>query len=141
VSRIFFDTNIFIYLFEDEVGRGRLVQQLLDRMEARGDRLLTSTMTVGEILVRPLQSANQKLAHAYESFFRSPDIEVIPFDVDAARMYAGIRQDRTIKPPDAIQLACASIAKTDLFLTNDAHLTKRLIHGVQFVATLETAPL
>ena len=30
------------------------------------------------------------------------------FDVEAVRLYAVIRQDRTIRPPDAIQLACTA---------------------------------
>lgn len=141
MSRIFFDSNLFIYLLEDETGRGRRVQEILERMEQRGDRLLTSTLTVGEVLVRPLLSANPDLVTAYDALFRSPDIEVVPFDLEAGANYAHIRHDRSIKPPVAIQLACAARARTDLFLTNDARLSRRSVEGIQFVATLETAPL
>jgi len=42
---------------------------------------------------------------------------IISFDVAPARLYAGIRKDRTIRPPDAIQLACAAQARVDLSFT------------------------
>jgi len=44
-----------------------------------------------------------------------------------------------VKPPDAIQLACASQANTDLFITNDDRLSKKVIAGVQFITSLADA--
>ena len=44
---------------------------------------------------------------------------VLAFDLHAAPRFAEIRRDRSIRAPDAIQLACASAAGTDLFVTND----------------------
>ena len=52
---------------------------------------------------------------------------------DAAWEYARLRRDRTIRPPDAIQLACASAAKTNLFITNDARLSRKTVAGVDVI--------
>ena len=52
---------------------------------------------------------------------------------------AEIRRDRSIRAPDTIQLACASAAGTDLFITNDDRLSKKNIRGIQFIQSLEKA--
>jgi len=52
-------------------------------------------------------------------------------------MYASVRQDRSISPPDAIQLSCAAVAQVDLFVTNDDRLSRKVVPGIQFVAALD----
>jgi predicted nucleic acid-binding protein len=140
VSRIFWDTNLFIYLFE---GTGTLAQQvagLRRRMVERRDQLLTSTMTLGEVLVKPLQMGQQKTADYYRKLMTS-SAAIVPFDESAAVIYARLRGDRSLRPPDAIQLACASSAGVDLFITNDRNLHTKQIPGIQFIASLERAPI
>lgn len=50
-----------------------------------------------------------------------------------------IRRDRAIAPPDAIQLACAGVAEADLFITNDHRLSRKVVPGIHFIQSLETA--
>jgi predicted nucleic acid-binding protein len=64
---------------------------------------------------------------------------VLPFDRASARVYAQLRTDKTLKAPDAIQLACAAAAGCDLFITNDDRLSRRIIPGIQFIVSLEAA--
>jgi hypothetical protein len=45
-----------------------------------------------------------------------------------------------VRAPDAIQLACATAGKADLFLTNDVRLTELPIPHIPFVTTMERAP-
>jgi len=110
-------------------------------MLRRSDRLFTSTMTVGEILVKPLSIGNTGLAERYQAFFASGQVTIAPFDLTAAVAYGKIRQDRTIQPADAIQLACASSAGIDLFITNDERLSQKNIPGVKFLTSLARAPI
>ena len=63
------------------------------------------------------------------------------FDAKAARRYASIRLTRSVKAPDAMQLACAGEAGVDLFITNDRRLQGKQVDGVQFIVSLEQAPL
>jgi len=66
---------------------------------------------------------------------------VLPFDFKAVGYYARIRQDRTIQPPDAIQLACAASAGVDLFISNDDRLSRKNIPGINFITSLARAPI
>lgn len=139
MSRIFWDTNLFVYLLE---GSGESFQQtrsLFVRMVERRDTLLTSTLTLGEVLVKPVELGRQDVADRYERLLCSRGVELIPFDREAGRRYAAIRSDRTVSPPEAIQLACAAVAGTNLFITNDARLSRKLVAGVDFIIPLSQA--
>lgn len=139
MSRIFFDTNLFIYLLEDFGALSRKTNDVFDRIVERQDEIVTSTLTVGEVLVKPIAEGNLDWANRYEKLLDTPGVMVVPFDRPAARVFAQIRQDRTIRPPDAIQLACAAQARCDLFITNDDRLSRRVIPGVQFITSLDRA--
>jgi predicted nucleic acid-binding protein len=138
LSRIFWDSNLFIYLFEDNGTLSERVAQLRGQMLKRNDELLTSTFTLGEILVKPIENGFHSLRRQYEDVLQSIST-LVPLDVEAAAIYASIRQDRSIKSPDAIQLACAAHARTDLFITNDGHLQGKVIPGIHFIVPLANA--
>lgn len=138
MSRIFWDTNLFIYLLEGGHDRSERVAALRRRMLERADHLFTSTLTLGEVLVKPLERAETRLVERYTRALEQT-VAMIPFDGEAARLYARIRQDRAIRPPDAIQLACAGAAGIDLFITNDDRLSRCTVPGIQFVASLAQA--
>lgn len=140
MSRIFWDTNLFIYLIEDYGERSERVVHLRQRMLERGDELVTSTLSLGEVLVRPLEAGRDDLREAYERALIAGAL-LLPFDRQAARHYAHVRRDRSIRPPDAIQLACAAAGGVDLFVTNDDRLSRKSVLGVQFITALDTAPL
>jgi len=138
VSRIFWDTNLFIYLIDDYGQLSERVVGLRKRMNERRDELCTSALTLAEILTKPLEANEEVFARRYEAALLQGAV-VIPFDVDAARLYAGIRNDQTIRPPDAIQLACAAQARVDLFITNDDRLSTKSIPRIHFVTSLQRA--
>jgi predicted nucleic acid-binding protein len=138
VSRVFWDTNLFIYLIEDFGELSERVIHLRERMLARGDQLLTSTLTLGEVLAKPIEKGDEELARVYEAALVRGAV-LVSFDQDAGRRYARIRVDRTIRPPDALQLACAAQAGSDLFITNDERLSQKIVDGIQFVVSLERA--
>ncbi len=140
MSRIFWDTNLFIYLWEDYRELSKLVVSLREKMLARSDQLLTSTFTLGEILVKPTAEGKAGLCQQYEKAITSVAL-LIPFDVKVASAYASVRRDRSLRAPDAIQLACAASAGSDLFVTHDSHLHGKHIPGIQFIAPLDRVPI
>lgn len=140
MSRVFWDTNLFIYLFEDYGMLSKTVEELRSKMLARGDQLLTSTLTLGEILVKPTERSDSELCRKYEQVL-STTATMIPFDVKAARAYAGLRLERSLRAPDAIQLACAASASVDLFVTNDERLQGKHVDGIQFIVPLGRVPI
>ncbi len=141
MANIFWDTNLFIYLVEGNPQFGPAVKDLRRRMLHRNDRLFTSAMTVGEVLVKPLSLGHRSLAERYRAFLAAPHVSVTGFDLSAAEAYAHIRLDRTIEPADAIQLACAAAADVDLFITNDGRLNRKNVPGIKFISGLSQAPI
>jgi predicted nucleic acid-binding protein len=139
MSRVFWDTNLFIYLFEDYGSLGQRVKELRSAMLARGDQLITSTFTLGEVLVKPVEAGNDELMEKYERAITAVSV-MRPFDLKAARIYAKLRCDRSLRAPDAIQLACAASAGVDLFITNDSRLQAKHVDGIQFIVPLDRAP-
>ncbi len=141
MAKVFWDTNLFVYLVEDRGPRAERVAEVWQGMRERGDRLYTSALTVGEILVKPAQMGARDLEQSYVQIFRSPEITVIPFDLRTAPFYARVRSDATIRAPDAIQLACAAAAGIDLFITNDDRLSRKRIPEIKFITGLDRAPV
>jgi predicted nucleic acid-binding protein len=140
MSRIFWDTNVYIYLLEDFGPWSALAVNLRKKMLERGDQLVTSTLTLGEILVKPTTAGDAELCRKYVQGLTAASL-MIPFDVEAAKRYAVLRCDRSLRSPDAIQLACAGIARVDLFITNDNRLHGKRVAGVQFIVPLDRVPI
>ena len=105
MSKIFWDTNLFVYLLEDRGERAEQVVALRQWMIEREDEMLTSALTLGEVLVKPMEAGDEALMRRYEHAIEA-GATVLPFDQRAARRFADIRRDRSIRAPDAIQLAC-----------------------------------
>jgi predicted nucleic acid-binding protein len=140
MSKVFFDTNVFIYLFEDYEPFSSMVDAYWTRMIQRGDQLVTSAMTLGEILIKPAKMGQRSLVEQYDRAIRSR-AQVIPFDTSVALRFAKLRGDYNIRNPDAIQLACASHFGVDLFITNGKALHKLNIPGIGFITPLDKVPL
>jgi uncharacterized protein len=142
MSRVFWDTNFFIYLFEENPVYSTQVKELANRMRVRGDQLFTSTLSIGELLAKPYERGEMERCVRYEQAVLKAAV-VLPFDLAAARRFAKLRARsmHRLRPPDAIQLACAATAGVDLFLTNDTRLHGVHLEGIHFITSLERAPL
>ncbi len=136
MSRVFWDTNLFVYLLEGTGARAESVVALRQRMIERGDELLTSTLTLGELLVKPVEMRDDELRDRYVQAMDA-GVTVLSFDSRAALRFAAIRGDRSIRAPDAIQLACAAVGGTELFITNDDRLSKKNVPGIGFIQSLQ----
>lgn len=122
-----------------EPNRSRVLA-IRKRMLDRGDRIVTSAMTLGEILVKPIKLGQTSLIEQYDQAVRSA-AQVVNFDAQIAWRYATLRATHKIRNADAIQLACAAHFGVDLFITNDQHLHKLDVPGIGFIAPLEKIPL
>jgi predicted nucleic acid-binding protein len=138
VSRVYWDSILFIYWLEDHPEHARRVDAVRSRMEQRHDQLITGAFTFGEVLAGAYRKAVPQLADEMRRLLRSTVAEVIPFTLETADRYARIRGVPGITPADAIHLASAAEAGTDLFLTNDKRLLGRIVPGIQFIASLDT---
>jgi predicted nucleic acid-binding protein len=140
MSRIFWDTNLFIYLLEPHDEFSAMTRELRIKMLTRGDQLLTSAISLGEILVKPTQAGDAERCRKYERAVLSA-ATLVPFDIKAARHYASIKANRSVQAPDAVQLSCAASAGVDLFVTNDDRLQNKQVPGIQFIVPLTRVPI
>lgn len=136
-SSVFWDTNLFIYLIEERPrDLHEWVVRAREQMVAHGDQLVTSALTLGEILVQPLRLGRKDLVERYEDLIMGGAV-VVPLDPSAARRYAEIRaRFPAVKPPDAVQLASAATHGVALFLTNDRRLERVRVPGIARIAAL-----
>lgn len=138
MSRIYWDTMLFIYWLEDHPQYARRVDAIHSRMLERHDQLMTSAFTFGEVLAGAYRKGAQQVANESKRLLQSVVEEIIPFTLEAADHYARIRGASGFSPADAIHLACAADARADLFLTNDERLAGKFVPGIQFIASLQT---
>lgn len=137
MSRIYWDTMLFIYMLEGNTEFGPRVRQIYQEMSRRGETLCTSVFTVGEVLIGPQRLRATKAISEVKDYFEHGDVELIPFTAKTAPLYAQIRADNAVMPADAIHLASAAEAGSSLFLTNDRKLQRLHIPGIQFIAGLD----
>ncbi len=137
MSRIYWDTMLFVYMLEANPRFGPRVRQIHEKMTERGDRLCTSTFTVGEVLTGPQKAGSSAVVSELKKYFASDEIDLVPFTVATAEEYSRIRAVNSVLPADAIHLASAAQIKADLFLTNDYKLLRLNVPGISFMAGLE----
>lgn len=138
MTKVFWDAMIFIYWIEGHPTYSKRVAEILRKMETRGDRLYTSSLAVGEVLVGPRKVNAGSIVAQIEAYFLSSAIELVPLSYGAAVRYSRLRAQYKIEPADAVHLACAAEEGIDLFVTNDKDLLGVTVPGIKFIADLST---
>ncbi|HZI85805.1 MAG TPA: type II toxin-antitoxin system VapC family toxin [Pyrinomonadaceae bacterium] len=119
-SRVYLDTNIVIYSVEGYTTHATRIKSLLRTMTEGKIKVMTSDLTLAEVLVKPKRDRNTKLADAYRHFLQPTDVLLnCPITREILEAAAGIRATSVLKLPDAIHFASAINHKCDSFLTND----------------------
>jgi len=128
---------LFIYWLENNPQFAKRVDRIRTRMQERGDHLITGAFTFGEVLAGPYRVGAIKLADEAKRLLQTVVSEIIPFTIETADRYAHVRETLGVPPADAIHLASAAQAGTDLFITNDKNLIGKVVPGIQFIASLD----
>ena len=81
--KLFWDTNLFIYLWEAPGEFFKITRTLHSHMTANKVGLVTSTLALGELQVGPKKSGNDELALRYKTAI-SQATTIVPFDETAA---------------------------------------------------------
>jgi predicted nucleic acid-binding protein len=134
MSRVFWDTMMFIYLLDEHPTFEPQVRSKLERSYSRGDSLVTSYLALGELMAGSKQSAVKR--DSIRTAISNLGFSFLPFDGACPAVFAKLRFESKLKAPDAIHLACAASASVDMYLTGDAQLLNRRLHvpGIQFIA-------
>ena len=122
-GRVAADTAIFIYFIEERPPFVSLLEPLFREVDQGRRELITSALTLLEVLVVPYRSADHLLAERYEALItQSRGLQVVDISRDHLRAAAQLRAATGIKTPDALQLSAALAAGCTSFLTNDRNL-------------------
>jgi predicted nucleic acid-binding protein len=116
------DTAPLIYFIEENPTYIETVRFFFEAMD-RGDFLVvTSAVTLLEVLVHPLRSNNKELATEYRDILLNSKLTILEVSSSIAEQAAQLRADYNIRTPDAIQISAALSAGASHFFTNDIRL-------------------
>jgi len=117
------DTAVFIYFIEEEPRFLPLVLPLFAEADEGRRELVTSALTLLEVLVVPYRAGNRQLAERYEHLLTmSRGIRMVELTRDQLRAAAQLRAATGAKTPDALHLVSALGAGCKTFVTNDRRL-------------------
>ena len=142
MSRVFWDTNLYIYLFEGHGAVLKQVSSLRQAMLARGDTLVTSSLTLGEILVKPVEQGEEirEVCGSYNGDFTNLAVrcrEVLP-NLNRSRMRPVVK---AAGQPQFNSRVRPNLALISSLLNRMLGCIPERFTGIQFIVPLERAPL
>src|ERR1700683_3684461 len=116
-------TAIFIYFIEEHLRFLPLIDPLFREVDAGRIELLTSALTLLEVLVVPYRRGDHLLAERYESILtRSRGVHMADISRDHLRAAAQLRAATGVKTPDSLQVVAALAVGCTAFLSNDTEI-------------------
>ncbi|HME36354.1 MAG TPA: type II toxin-antitoxin system VapC family toxin [Candidatus Sulfotelmatobacter sp.] len=118
--RVALDTCIFIYQWEANPRYSPLTNVIFSSAEQSHITVVTSTITMTELLVHPYQNSDVvRINELFGLLSTYPNLEWIAPDLDIAARAAEIRARHRLRTPDALQAATAVHAHATALVTND----------------------
>ena len=117
------DTTPLIHFTEENPTYIEVIDPFFKAVGSGELMVITSVVTLLEVLVRPIRDGNLKLAQRYREFLlNSHSVTTHFLSQEIAEEAARLRAFHNIRTPDSIQMATAISAGASFFLTNDTHL-------------------
>jgi predicted nucleic acid-binding protein len=117
------DTAAFIYFIEAHPIYSPAVRPLFAAADREVLTIVTSSVTLLEVLVVPYRAGNQPLAQRYEALLtRGRGVVLRDIDRPLLRAAAQLRAVFGVRTPDALQLSAALAEGCTTFVTNDRRL-------------------
>ncbi len=138
MTRIFWDSMLFIYLFQKDPLYWERVASLRRQSVERGDEICTSYLALGEILAGAYRDKDENAAKAIQKGMAKANIRLLAFDQQSVDLFGRIRAEHRTAAADTIHLACAASFGVDLFITGDKRLLKLRVSGIKFIVGIDT---
>lgn len=114
------DTAPLIFFIEQRAPHVDVLRPFFQAVDRGECRLVTSAVTLLEVLVHPIRKGDEALAQQYNDILlSSPNIITVPVTPNTAQLAAELRAEHNLKTPDAIHVATAIHHGAAAFLTND----------------------
>lgn len=125
---VYLDANCFIYSVERIDPYQVVLDPLWQALSKRQFTVITSELTLLEVLVKPLKVGNSALVTSLRTILRqSSDVQMVPITQDVLEEAANLRATLSLKTPDALHAATALSHGCALFVTNDGGF-RRVAH-------------
>ena len=126
------DTAIFIYFIEEDQRFLSAIMPLFAAADAGVFDLVTSALTLLEVLVVPYRAGNIELAERYETILaHSRGVRMVDLTRNHLRLAAQLRAATGVATPDALQIAVSLASGCSAFVTNDRRLPE--VPGLRIV--------
>ncbi len=117
------DTAAFIYFIEEHPLYLPPLLPIFAAADNEDLTIVTSAVTLLEVLVVPYRAGNLPLANRYDALLnRSRGVRLREIDQALLRAAAQLRATTGVRTPDALQLAAALAEGCTAFVTNDRRL-------------------
>jgi len=117
------DTAPLIYYIEEHPHYLKVVDPFFDALDRGEFTVITSTVTLLEVLVQPLRSGETALIGEYKDILlHAPNVTIFDMNPAIAEKASKLRADYRLRTPDAIQIATALHEGASFFVTNDVRL-------------------
>lgn len=125
------DTAPLIYFMEEHPFYLEFVRPFFQALD-RGDIIVvTSTITLLEVLVYPIRKHDNALASEYRDILLRSNLVMMDVTSSISEHAAKLRASYTLRTPDALQIATALQAGATTFFTNDVRLPQ--IEGIEIL--------
>lgn len=126
------DSAVVIYFIEEHPTFLPMILPLFREADQGKRQLVTSAVTLLEVLVVPSRAGDRTLANRYEALLtRSRGVRLVDATRDQLRAAAQLRAATGVRTPDALQLVAALGSGCTAFVTNDRRLP--IIPGLHIV--------
>jgi predicted nucleic acid-binding protein len=120
---VFLDTAPLIYFIEGNSQYQEILSKLFALNDTAGFSFITSSITLLEVLVKPIKDGKFEIAQQYRDMLtKASGIDILDVTTAIAEGAAKLRARHNLRTPDAIQLATSIESRSDYFLTNDMHM-------------------
>ena len=121
VSRLYLDTNLFIYFLEESTLFADKVEKVFNICEKENISVFTSEITITECLIGAYKKENLLLIEKYKDFFQevSEIINIIPISSEILWDIPKVKAQSFLKLIDRLHITTAISCVCDGFLTND----------------------
>ena len=131
-SRVYFDTNILIYVLEASAGYVDVCLPFFTAVAQRDVVGCTGEMTLAELLVKPMRANDMVSISKIRALFDDGYFEIFAHHRDSLELAAHLRATQGLKMINAIHAAAAIKGGCGYLLTHDRQIEKQ-VKGVEVV--------
>jgi predicted nucleic acid-binding protein len=131
-QRVYFDTNILIYVLENSAGYVDACLPFFSAVADGGIIGCTGEMTLAELLVKPMRSNDMVSMAKIRSLFSDEYFEVFAHNRNSLELAAHLRATQGLRMIDAIHTAAAIQGNCKFMLTHDKQINRQA-RGLEIV--------